>query len=79
MISAFLDRANIGATTIVGGILHRSGTNARWGTGDYLVAEADEHDGSFLRLHPTIAVVTSIDGNRPSRASAGGNRRRPYH
>ncbi len=61
MISAFLDAANIGATTIVGGILHRSGTNARWGTGDYLVAEADEHDGSFLRLHPTIAVVTNID------------------
>lgn len=61
MISAFLDRANIGATSIVGGILHRSGTNARWGTGAYLVAEADEHDGSFLHLHPTIAVVTSID------------------
>ncbi len=61
MISAFLDRANIGATSIVGGILHRSGTNARWGTGDYIVAEADEHDGSFLRLHPTIAVVTNID------------------
>lgn len=61
MISAFLDGANLGATTIVGGILHRSGTNARWGTGDYLVAEADEHDGSFLRLHPTIAVVTNID------------------
>lgn len=61
MVSAFLDGANIGATTIVGGILHRSGTNARWGTGDYLVAEADEHDGSFLRLHPTIAVVTNID------------------
>lgn len=61
MISAFLDRANIGATSIVGGILHRSGTNARWGTGNYLVAEADEHDGSFLHLHPTIAVVTNID------------------
>ncbi|MEX2015705.1 MAG: Mur ligase family protein, partial [Candidatus Hydrogenedentales bacterium] len=61
MISAVLDHANIGATSIVGGILRRSGTNARWGTGDYLVAEADEHDGSFLRLHPTIAVVTNID------------------
>ncbi|HOK10149.1 MAG TPA: UDP-N-acetylmuramate--L-alanine ligase [Candidatus Hydrogenedens sp.] len=61
MIASFLDHANIGATSIVGGILHRSGTNARWGTGDYLVAESDEHDGSFLRLHPTIAVVTSID------------------
>jgi len=61
MISAFLEDANLGATTIVGGILQRSGTNARWGTGDYLVAEADEHDGSFLRLHPTMAVVTNID------------------
>ena len=61
MISAFLDFANIGATSIIGGILHRSGANARWGAGDYLVAEADEHDGSFLRLHPTIAVVTNID------------------
>jgi len=61
MISALLDRANIGATSIIGGILHRSGTNARWGTGEYLVAEADEHDGSFLRLHPTISVVTNVD------------------
>ncbi len=61
MISAILDRANIGATSIVGGILHRSGANARWGAGDYIVAEADEHDGSFLRLHPSIAVVTNID------------------
>lgn len=61
MISAILERANIGATSIVGGILHRSGTNARWGTGDYIVAEADEHDGSFLRLHPTLSVVTNID------------------
>lgn len=61
MISAMLDVANIGATSIVGGILHRSGTNARWGTGSYLVAEVDEHDGSFLHLHPTISVVTNID------------------
>lgn len=61
MISAILDLANIGATTIVGGILHRSGTNARWGTGDLLVAEVDEHDGSFLHLAPTISVVTNID------------------
>ncbi len=61
MIASFLEYANIGATSIIGGILHRSGTNAKWGTGDYLVAESDEHDGSFLRLHPTVAVVTSID------------------
>ena len=61
MISSILDEADIGATSIIGGILHRSGTNASWGTGDYIVAEADEHDGSFLRLHPTIGVVTNID------------------
>lgn len=61
MISAILDWADIGATSIIGGILHRSGTNARWGTGEYLVAEADEHDGSFLRLRPTIGVVTNVD------------------
>jgi len=61
MISAILDRADIGATSVVGGILHRSGTNARWGTGNLLVAEADEHDGSFLHLSPTISVVTNID------------------
>lgn len=61
MISAILDHANIGATSVIGGILHRSGTNARWGTGDFIVAESDEHDGSFLRLHPTIGVVTNID------------------
>ena len=55
MISAILDHADIGATSIVGGILHRSGTNARWGEGDFLVAEADEHDGSFLHLSPQLA------------------------
>lgn len=62
MISAVLEAAEIGATSIVGGILRRSGTNAHWGTGDYIVAEADEHDGSFLRLSPTISVVTNVDG-----------------
>jgi len=61
MISAILDKANFNATSIVGGILHRSGTNARWGTGDYIVAEACEHEGAFLRLHPTISVVTNVD------------------
>ena len=61
MISAILDHADVGATSIVGGILHRSGTNARWGTGECLVAEACEHNGAFLRLHPTISVVTNVD------------------
>lgn len=61
MISAMLDHAGLEATSIVGGILHRSGTNARWGTGNTIVAETDEHDGSFLDLSPTMAVVTTID------------------
>lgn len=61
MVSAILDGADIGATSVVGGILQRSGSNVRWGTGDCIVAEADEHDGSFLRLHPTISVVTNVD------------------
>jgi UDP-N-acetylmuramate--alanine ligase len=61
MIAAILERADIESTAIIGGILNRKGSNVSWGTGDYLVAEADEHDGSFLKLFPTITVVTSID------------------
>ena len=61
MIAPILEKADIESTAIIGGILNRNGTNVSWGTGDYLVAEADEHDGSFLKLFPTITVVTSID------------------
>jgi UDP-N-acetylmuramate--alanine ligase len=48
-------------TVVVGGRLRAIGTGARLGTGSFLVAEADESDGSFLRLTPTIAVITNID------------------
>src|SRR3989454_828350 len=48
-------------TIVVGGRVTNLGSNARLGQGDYLVAEADESDGSFLKLAPTIAVVTTID------------------
>jgi UDP-N-acetylmuramate--alanine ligase len=48
-------------TVVIGGRLDSLGTNARLGEGDFLVAEADESDGSFLQLSPTIAVVTNID------------------
>ncbi len=61
MIAAILEKADIESTAIIGGILNRNGSNVSWGTGDYLVAEADEHDGSFLKLFPTITAVTSID------------------
>jgi UDP-N-acetylmuramate--alanine ligase len=48
-------------TAVIGGRLNAFGSNAKLGKGDFLVAEADESDGSFLKLSPTIAVVTNID------------------
>ncbi len=48
-------------TMVIGGRLNSLGTNARLGSGDFLVAEADESDGSFLLLTPTVAVITNID------------------
>ncbi len=56
-----LARAGLDPTVVVGGRLKMLGGNARLGASRYLVAEADESDGSFLDLHPTIAVVTNID------------------
>ena len=48
---------------MIGGQLIAAGANARLGTGEYLVAEADESDGSFLLLSPVIAIVTNIDAD----------------
>jgi UDP-N-acetylmuramate--alanine ligase len=61
LISHILIEAQKDPTVIIGGHLKNISTNARWGTGDFLVAEADESDRSFLRLYPTLAVVTNID------------------
>ncbi|MFQ5526560.1 MAG: UDP-N-acetylmuramate--L-alanine ligase [Thermoanaerobaculia bacterium] len=61
MIGTLLTEAGLDPTVIVGGRLRVSGTGARLGRSDYLVAEADEFDRSFLRLQPILAVVTSID------------------
>ena len=61
MISGILARAGLDPTIVIGGRLNSLGSNARLGKGDFLVAEADESDGSFLKLSPTIAVVTTID------------------
>ena len=61
MIAAILDRAGMDPTVVIGGKVNSLGTNARLGQGDYLVAEADESDGSFMKLSPSIAVVTNID------------------
>ncbi len=61
MVAQVLSGAGLDPTIIIGGRLNVLGSNAKLGRGDLLVAEADESDGSFLRLTPTIAVVTNID------------------
>jgi UDP-N-acetylmuramate--alanine ligase len=61
LVATILSAAGFDPTVVVGGRMAALGTNARLGEGDLLVAEADESDGSFLRLTPTIAVVTNID------------------
>jgi len=61
MVAAVLGAAGLDPTVVVGGRIHGLGTNARLGRGEFLVAEADESDGSFLKLTPTIAVVTTVD------------------
>ncbi len=61
MVAALLASGGLDPTVVIGGKVNSLGTNAQLGQGDFLVAEADESDGSFLRLSPTIAVVTNID------------------
>jgi UDP-N-acetylmuramate--alanine ligase len=61
MVSTVLAAGGIDPTVVIGGKLNSLGTNAKLGQGEFLVAEADESDGSFLKLSPTIAVVTTID------------------
>lgn len=61
MVSTVLARGGLDPTVVIGGKLNAWGTNAKLGHGDFMVAEADESDGTFLLLPPTIAVVTNID------------------
>jgi len=61
MIAAVLSAAGLDPTIVIGGRVRMLGTNAKMGQGEILVAEADESDGSFLLLSPTIAVITNID------------------
>lgn len=61
MIAALLEGGDIDPTVINGGIINAYGSNAKLGLGDWMVVEADESDGSFLKLFPTVAVVTNID------------------
>jgi UDP-N-acetylmuramate--alanine ligase len=61
MIASVLTQGYLAPTIVIGGRLRSSNRNAKLGTGQFFVAEADESDGSFLRLTPTIAVITTID------------------
>jgi UDP-N-acetylmuramate--alanine ligase len=61
MIACILDAGGLDPTVVNGGIINAYGTNAKVGTGDWIVVEADESDGSFLKLRSTVAVVTNID------------------
>jgi UDP-N-acetylmuramate--alanine ligase len=61
MIALVLERAGLDPTAVIGGRLSAFGSNARLGRGEFMVAEADESDRSFLKLFPTIAVITNID------------------
>jgi UDP-N-acetylmuramate--alanine ligase len=61
LVASVLSRAGLDPTCVIGGRLNSLGTNAKLGSSEYLVAEADESDGTFLILYPTIAVVTNID------------------
>jgi UDP-N-acetylmuramate--alanine ligase len=61
MVALLMERAGLDPTAVIGGRLSAFGSNARLGRGDYMVAEADESDRSFLTLSPSIAVITNID------------------
>src|SRR5215211_2569821 len=61
MVAALLDAGDLDPTVINGGIINAYGTNARLGAGDWMVVEADESDGTFLKLPTDIAIVTNVD------------------
>ena len=66
LVASLLAAGGLDPTFVIGGRLLGAGTNARLGAGEYLVAEADESDASFLLLHPIMAVVTNIDADHMS-------------
>ena len=63
LVATIFNEAKLDATHIIGGIVHNLGGNARMGEGPYLIAEADESDGSFLLLSPIMAAITNIDND----------------
>jgi UDP-N-acetylmuramate--alanine ligase len=63
LIASIFAQANLDPTFVIGGLLNSAGTNAKLGTGDVLIAEADESDASFLHLQPMVSVVTNIEAD----------------
>jgi UDP-N-acetylmuramate--alanine ligase len=63
LITTIFEQAECDPTFVIGGLLNSAGTNARLGSGNFLIAEADESDASFLYLHPMMSVVTNIDAD----------------
>ncbi len=63
LLASVLGEGGLDPTFVIGGQLLAAGANARLGSGDWLVAEADESDGSFLRLNPLVAIITNIDAD----------------
>lgn len=59
--AAILEKGGFDPTVVIGGVLKSKGTNAMHGLGDFIIAEADESDGSFLKFSPSIAIITNID------------------
>ena len=63
LTASILAKGGLDPTFVIGGKLNSSGTNAKLGSGDYIVVEADESDASFLHLHPILSIVTNIDAD----------------
>jgi len=63
LMAAAFESAGADATAVIGGILKNAGSNIRLGGGEYLIAEADESDGSFLNFHPLVTCITNIDAD----------------
>jgi UDP-N-acetylmuramate--alanine ligase len=76
LVTCVLAEAGLDPTFVIGGLLNSAGANARLGEGEYLVAEADESDASFLYLQPMLAVVTNIDADHMTTYGGDFNRLR---
>jgi len=76
LVSSLLAEGELDPTFVIGGRLNSAGSNARLGEGDYLVAEADESDASFLYLQPMLAVVTNVDADHMTTYDGDFNRLR---